>query len=143
MPEARSTRCEDHGSTWPRPCRAVAMALLVAVVNTACGWVQPGVTMTKTEPTLPGQWTRSSGGPCADGYAHHLRIEPQGLYFGSTEPPGGFTWWDGGTWRVTAPGRISLSTANDAVISYGFSLNGDTLSFTDDKNCQFAFRRVA
>ena len=98
--------------------------------------------MASGDDRLVGAWQRSSGGVCASGYAARLRIQPNGLYFGETDPPGAFTWWDGGTWRVPEPGRLSLSTANDAVVSYGYQLVGDTLTITDDKNCHFSFRRA-
>lgn len=91
---------------------------------------------------LVGVWRRSSGGACAAGYASQLRIEPNGLYFGETDPPGAFTWWDGGTWRVDEPGRLKLSTANDAVVGYGYRLEGDTLTIVDDQGCELSFRRT-
>lgn len=91
--------------------------------------------------TLPGNWHKSSQEPCAAGYATHLRFDANGLYYGSTEPPGGFTWWDQGTWAVKAPGQLALSTANDEVVTYAFSLIGDTLTFTDPANCRFSYRR--
>lgn len=91
--------------------------------------------------TLPGNWHKSSQEPCAAGYATHLRFDANGLYYGSTEPPGGFTWWDQGTWAVKAPGQLALSTANDEVVTYAFSLIGDTLTFTDPANCCFSYRR--
>jgi hypothetical protein len=103
---------------------------------------KPSADKPSGDPRLVGQWQRHSGGPCAAGYAAHLRIEANGLYFGQTEPPGAFTWWDGGTWRVNEAGRLSLSTANDAVVTYGYRIDGDVLSFTDDKDCRFSFRRL-
>jgi hypothetical protein len=119
-----------------------AVAMAWATATAACLSAPQGAIMATTDQALLGQWTRHSGGPCAAGYAAHLRFDANGLYFGSTEPPGGFTWWDGGTWRITGAGRISLSTANDAVISYGYTLDGDLLWFSDDKDCRFSFRRV-
>jgi hypothetical protein len=91
-----------------------------------------------------GQWLQLAPvADCAVGYAAHLDIRPNGLYFGTTEPPGAFTWWDGGTWRITAPGRVALSVANDAIIEYGYVLVGDTLEFTDPGACAFRYRRLS
>jgi len=92
---------------------------------------------------LPGSWHTSSQEPSAAGYPTHLRFEANGLYYGSSEPPGGFTWWDQGTWRLTAAGQLALSTANDEVIAYAFVLVGDDLTFTDPANCRFSYRRDA
>jgi hypothetical protein len=90
---------------------------------------------------LVGSWRRTGGAPCAADHAAHLRFEVNGLYFGTTEPPGGFTWWDGGSWRVSAPGRLELSTANDAVVTCTYSVDGATLSITDPAGCQVVYRR--
>lgn len=91
---------------------------------------------------LVGSWQKSHGGECAAGYAATLRVDAGGLYFGATDPPGAFTWWDGGSWRVPAPGRLALSTANDAVVTYGYSLHGDTLHIVDAAGCRFGYRRT-
>lgn len=92
--------------------------------------------------SLIGQWRRLPGQTaCAAGYAALLDIRAGGLYFGTTDPPGAFTWWDGGTWRIKSPGRIALSVANDAVIEYGYALNDDRLSFTDASGCAFSYQR--
>jgi hypothetical protein len=98
--------------------------------------------MAERDARLVGVWRKSGGGACADGYAAHLRFEPNGLYFGNTDPPGAFTWWDGGTWQVTAPGRLAMSTANDAVVTYDYAVEGDALRFTDPAGCQFSYRRL-
>ncbi|MGH8601269.1 MAG: hypothetical protein ACREXR_00345 [Gammaproteobacteria bacterium] len=97
--------------------------------------------MAELDMRLLGAWHKSTALECADAYAAHLRFEPNGLYFGSSEPPGAFTWWDGGTWAVSAPGQLSLSTANDAVVAYGYSLDAHTLTFTDASGCQFSYSR--
>lgn len=99
--------------------------------------------MAELDPRLPGAWQMIDQAPCAAGYAVHLRLEDSGLYFGSTEPPGGFTWWDQGRWQVSAPGRMALSTANDEVVTYAYSLIDGTLTFTDPSGCRFSYKRGA
>ena len=98
--------------------------------------------MANRDAKLVGEWHKNHGGDCAAGYAAHIRFEPNGLYFGTTEPPGAFTWWDGGTWQVPAPGRLALSTANDAVVTYVYAVDGDTLAVTDPAGCKFSYRRA-
>jgi hypothetical protein len=97
--------------------------------------------MAELDAKLVGTWRKSGGGDCASGYAAHMRFEANGLYFGTTEPPGAFTWWDGGTWRVPATGRLALSTANDAVVTYSYLLEGGELAVTDPSGCRFSYRR--
>jgi YD repeat-containing protein len=93
------------------------------------------------EPRLVGSWRRSGGEACAARYPVTLRIDASGLYVGAPEQAGEFTWWDAGTWRVKDPGRIALSTANDAVITYEYTLAGDVLKVTDAEGCTVAYRR--
>lgn len=58
-------------------------------------------------------------------------MEANGLYFGESEQPGQFTWWDGGTWEVHVPGKLALAIANDAIVTYDYGLDGDLLTITD------------
>lgn len=95
-----------------------------------------------SEQPLIGIWRKVGNPACAAGYAAELRIEPNGLYFGATDPPGAFTWWDSGTWRVKSPGQLALSTANDAVVAYAYSLQSQTLTITDPKGCRFSYQRA-
>lgn len=98
--------------------------------------------MADRDARLVGAWLKAGGGDCAAGYAAHLRFEANGLYFGTTEPPGAFTWWDEGTWQTSAPDRLALSTANDAVVTYVYAVDGETFSVTDASGCQFSYRRA-
>ncbi|PAU65650.1 hypothetical protein BZL41_05615 [Pseudomonas sp. PIC25] len=98
--------------------------------------------MTAHDPRLVGSWQKIDDAACAAKYAAHLRFEPTGLYFGSTEPAGGFTWWDGGTWATDVPGRLALSLANDEVVTYAYSLDDDTLIVDDPSGCRFRYRRA-
>ena len=98
--------------------------------------------MAELDAKVIGTWHKTGESACAAGYAAHLRFENNGLYFGTTDPPGSFTWWDGGTWKIVAPGQIALSIANDAVVTYRFAAGEDSLSFTDPSGCQFQYRRA-
>ena len=49
--------------------------------------------------------------------------------------------WDQGRWQVTGPGQMSLSPANDEVVTYAYSLSDGTLTFTDPSGCRFSYRR--
>jgi hypothetical protein len=116
------------------PC-LTAFALIAALIFM-------GAAMAIGDAGLVGVWQMARKDDCAVHHAARLRIEPNGLYFGEAEPPGAFTWWDGGTWRVPSPGRLALSIANDAVIDYGYALDGDNLVITDASGCKVVYRRV-
>jgi hypothetical protein len=92
---------------------------------------------------LSGAWTRLEGAPCGAPYPASLRFEANGLYYGEADHPGAFTIWDVGTWRLEGPGRLALSTANDAVISYDAKLSGDVLTITAPDGCELRYRHTA
>lgn len=90
-----------------------------------------------------GEWTRLPGAPCAAAYPDRIHFREGGLYVGSREPEGSYTEWDAGTWKVVAPGRVDISTANDAIRSYDYSVDGGgVLSFRDANGCEFSYRRA-
>jgi hypothetical protein len=93
------------------------------------------------DPPLIGTWQRSTRDACAARYAASLHIEANGLYTGTPEQAGEFTWWDAGTWRVNSPGQLALSVANDEVVTYRYTLTGDVLTITDAQGCRVAYRR--
>ena len=90
-----------------------------------------------------GAWDKVSTAGCAAQYPHSIRFESSGLYFGESDPPGEFTQWDAGTHEITGPDTVKISTANDAVITYRFSVDGETLKFVDPDGCEFSYRKVA
>lgn len=65
------------------------------------------------------------------------------MYFGQKDPPGTFTQWDAGTFEVIDSEQIRVSTANDAIVAYGFSLSNNVLKFVDPDGCEFSYRRVS
>lgn len=90
-----------------------------------------------------GSWTKVSRSDCADRYPARLELREGGIYTGTNQQPGTFTQWDAGTYRVLGPGRVEISVANDALITYTFALEGDTLTFTDPDGCTFEYRRTS
>ena len=88
-----------------------------------------------------GIWRKADSPACAALYPAVLRLEANGLYRGVPEPPAQFATWDVGTWQPADARHLAISTANDAVITYEFSLVGDTLTFVDTQGCRFSYRR--
>ena len=80
---------------------------------------------------LIGSWEKLTQSPCSQLYPQSLRFEATGNYYGQPALAGGFTLWDVGTFEVAEPTRVKLSTANDAVVAYAFSLAQGVLTFTD------------
>lgn len=90
-----------------------------------------------------GEWRKATRSPCSDRYPDELRFREGGIYTGQKEQPGTFTQWDVGTYKVVGPGRVEISTANDAVVAYTFSATGDTLRFRDPEGCEFEYVKVS
>ena len=97
--------------------------------------------MSNIDSKLVGEWRKTGREACAERYAANLRFDANGLYFGEAERPGEFTLWDNGTWRLVEQGTLAMSTANDAVVRYGYALVGDSLIFTDPTGCRFSYAR--
>ncbi|MCS6953109.1 MAG: hypothetical protein RMK57_11950 [Bryobacterales bacterium] len=97
--------------------------------------------MPQTLAVLVGSWLKITRSECSALYPDRLRLAANGLYTGEKDPPGAFTLWDAGTWEVSGPGQIRISTANDAIITYRFTHSGDRLRFVDPDGCEFEYRR--
>jgi hypothetical protein len=98
--------------------------------------------MAERYPQIVGSWEKVSGTACDEIYPDNIRFQENGLYFGLKDPPGTFTRWDAGTYEIIGPGRINISTANDAIVTYRFAISNDILAVVDTDNCQFSYRRV-
>lgn len=65
------------------------------------------------------------------------------MYFGHKDPPGTFTLWDVGTYEIAGSKQIKISIANDAILTYEFSISNDILAFVDPDGCEFRYQRLA
>src|SRR5262245_51601319 len=92
--------------------------------------------------SLIGAWEKQTGSPCGGAYPHKLLLLPDGTYRGQAAESGHFTIWDVGTYRLTGPDIVELSTANDAVVAYRFAVTGNVLEVTDPSSCKINFVRV-
>jgi hypothetical protein len=91
---------------------------------------------------LVGRWTKTTTGDCSAIYPDELEFVDRDRYRGTKGAEGqDFTLWDVGTYVVLPDGRVRISTANDAQIAYSVTMEGDLLTFTDDRGCQFAYQR--
>lgn len=65
------------------------------------------------------------------------------MYFGHKVPPGTFTLWDVGTYEIVCPEQVKISIANDAIVTYEFSISDEILAFIDQDDCEFRYQRLA
>ena len=92
---------------------------------------------------MSGAGKKSTRSTYSHPYPDTIQFREGGLYFGQKDPPGTFTQWDAGTFEVIDSEQIRVSTANDAIVAYGFSLSNNVLKFVDPDGCEFSYRRVS
>ena len=91
---------------------------------------------------LIGRWEKASRDPCANPYPETITFLANGTYRGTPAAPGEYTVWDVGTYRLATPTTLEISTANDAVIAYPFTLTATRLTLTS-QDCHLAYQRAA
>jgi hypothetical protein len=121
------------------PARTLGLAagLALALLLTTTGEAMP-----KGRSVLVGVWEKATTSPCSQAYPDRVEFHENGLCFGSKDPPGTFTIWDAGSFDVVGDAEVRISTANDAVVVYGFDLSGDAVTFVDPQRCRFTYRRA-
>jgi hypothetical protein len=122
------------------------LAVLTAILLGAGAQLAPRPTRSEIMPEkmsqLVGHWEKLTDSPCSRVYPKLLEFRAEGLYSGTGIEPGNAPGWDIGTWQIAGPTQVKISTVNDAVITYEFSLSGDILTFVDLDKCEFRYRRV-
>jgi hypothetical protein len=92
---------------------------------------------------LGGRWQKVSRSACGEAYPDLLELEPGGRYTGTNEAGSALhPLWDRGGWEPAGPGRVRISTANDAEIEYAVELEGDALAFVDPDGCRIEYARA-
>ena len=106
----------------------------------------PQPTKLSPDKSLVGRWKRQpapAGAAAAqEMFPDLLEFEAGGLYRGTPASPGVFLLWDVGTYELEAAGRLRLSTANDAKISYAYTLRGGELTVEDGQGGKLTYRRI-
>ena len=95
-----------------------------------------------TDDPLAGHWIKESDTACSSGYPDELELQPGGRYVGRMRPGAReHPDWDDGTYERLDDGRLTLTTATDALGHYAFALEGERLTVTDEAGCSFSYRR--
>lgn len=93
-------------------------------------------------PQLTGNWEKLTCSTCSKVYPKVIEFRENGLYSGVDAEPGDAPGWDVGTWEIIGSTAVKISTMNDAMITYKFSLEDDILTFVDEDKCEFQYRRM-
>lgn len=89
-----------------------------------------------------GNWQKVTQSTCSSSYPDHLEFQASGLYFTQKASSSIYTRWDTGSYEIVNPQHIKISTANDAVISYQFSIAENVITFVDPQGCEFQYRKL-
>lgn len=115
------------------------------VLGVSCTAI-PQSTARETMPTqnqqLIGTWEKVTDSACSRMYPSQLRFLEDGQYDAQNDPSSSFMIWDVGTYAIADSRQVQISLANDAAITYGFSVENDVLTFEDPDGCEFEYRRV-
>ena len=121
---------------------AVMIMILLGVGCAPTPRTTQSETMPTQSPQLVGNWEKITHSECDQLYPDTIQFQEGGLYYGQKDPSGTFTQWDVGTFEVVDPKQIKISTANDAIIIYEFSISNDVITFIDPDGCEFKYRKV-
>jgi hypothetical protein len=123
---------------WRARYRTPATAFVVLSLLLQCA---AGQALAIEMSSLIGAWQKATQSECSGAYPYRIEFLPSGLYSTEKSPPDSYAVWDVGTF-VVAGDKVSISTANDAVVPYDASLSGGTLTFKAADGCVIAYRRV-
>ena len=89
-----------------------------------------------------GKWTKISNLECSRMYPDELEFNEKGIYRGFKGlDKNKFILWDVGSYEILSDYQIKISTANDELIVYTFSIKDNILNFLDNNNCQFKYQK--
>lgn len=125
----------------PGPVIAAWIVLLGGGCATP-GAPPPGGSAVSEMRMLRGTWHKTEETHCNRVYPQVVEFREGGLYSGQGAKPGDAPRWDSGTWEIIGPTKAKISTANDAELTYEFSLQGETLTFVDQQGCRFQYRKA-
>lgn len=89
-----------------------------------------------------GHWERITHTACSQAYPMQLEFRANGLYLGTGAQLSVGPGWDRGTYEIVNPTQVRISTANDAILTYQFSMADNTLTFVAPDGCDFQYRKV-
>lgn len=116
--------------------------LIPGVVIPTMPGVKMNIGMTDQSPQIVGEWKKTTDSACSLIYPDTIQFQKNGLYYGNMDTIGTFTQWDAGEFQVLDNTQINISTANDAIVTYRFSIENNILTFKDTTGCVFSFRKL-
>ena len=104
-------------------------------------WPRRGAGARVSRGLFEGKWQKVSTSECGNLYPDEIEFFGA-RYLGRKGRSGGLTIvWDAGTYAVDGPGRVKITTSTDEQVIYRYTLEGDTLTFTDPHGCELRYSR--
>ena len=126
------------------PASIALLVMLSTLPGVSCvltpGATPGGIMIDRT--AFVGSWERITNTPCSRAYPTQLEFRSNGLYLGTGAQLSIAPGWDNGTYGIVNPAQVRISTANDALLTYKFSITDNTLAFVDPDGCEFQYRKV-
>jgi hypothetical protein len=88
-----------------------------------------------------GVWIKTTETSCSRVYPTQIEFRENELYSATGSQPGPTPGWDVGTWHIKKPSQANISTANDAIITYQFHLQENTITFVDPAGCKITYKK--
>ena len=89
-----------------------------------------------------GTWKKTSKNDCGGKYPATIEFKQNGLYQAeAAENATIHPVWDTGTYKIVKT-KINISTSNDAIVAYEFTLQEKALFIKDPEGCSIKFQRV-
>ncbi|MCU0527718.1 MAG: hypothetical protein MUF72_23215 [Elainella sp. Prado103] len=98
--------------------------------------------MSKSTSSFVGTWQKVTIDECSRLYPDILQFTADQLYSSQAAPDQEFTLWDVGEYKVVSDREVKISAANDALLTYQYSLVDDRLTFQDANHCEFQYRKL-
>jgi hypothetical protein len=121
---------------------AVAIVMLYGVDVNSTPYNSKNETMPNPIADLIGNWEKITRSNCSEKYPSWIQFQNYGLYIAKNDPAGGSIIWDTGTYQIIGPREIDISLANDAIVTYRFSIEDGVLILRDTEGCEFKYRKI-
>ena len=118
------------------------MPRLLCVLLLLAGCTTPRTTLSTTSNmNLNGTWIKLTRSDCGRSYPAQLALNANDRYVARPDADAvQHPIWDVGSWTA-AGGELRLSTANDAIIRYPFSLKNNVLTIKTPDGCTLDYQR--
>lgn len=98
--------------------------------------------MDKSNQSVVGRWQKTVQSDCKVLYPSEVEFLKQGFYFAPEAVNEGAV-WHGGDWQLLSENRLSIQSANDAMLNYRISIHtSNSLILVDEEGCHISYGKI-